>query len=358
MNEKLHAFLRHAREKGLDYATIRTLLLAAGWKERDIATAIANDGLELPVPEPAGAHSARDAFLYLLMFVALYTSVTSTICLFNSYLSYLFPDAAFVNWNTDGMLEGVRYAIAAIIIAFPVFLGLSTLLQRAVAKDADGQVHPTQKWLTYLTIFLASAIILGDLITLLFCFLDGSLTTRFVLKAVVLLVVLQVVFSYYYFAPRPNATRQPSLRLRKWIGVAGLLLVTGSVVLGFAMAGSPVTARMRRLDEKRVQDLRAIERTIQDMVTKTDRNTKTVTVVRPLPITLDEVAAFQKTREDGRKLDLVDPQTGEKYAYTTTGEKTYELSATFELAREKKQDLFWNHPAGKYTFQFDAGSPP
>ena len=86
--------------------------------------------------------------------------------------------------------------------------------------------------------------------------------------------------------------------------------------------------------------------------------TKTVTVIRILPKTLDEVAAFQRTKEAGRKLDLVDPQTGAKYAYTVTGDKTYELCAGFGLAREMKRDLFWNHPAGQHCFKFDAGSPP
>jgi hypothetical protein len=358
MNEKLHAFLRHAREKGFDYTTIRTLLLAAGWKERDIASAIASDGLELPVPEPTGAHGARDAFLYLLTFTTLYITVGSMIRLYFNYLDYLFPDPADIYWNIDAVLEGVRYAIAAIFIGFPLFAVLTAILERAVLTEPDSQVPAIRKWLTYLTIFLAAAITLGDVITLLFYFLNGTLTTRFILKVVVLLVIAQVVLSYYFFAPRPSATSKPPLGLRKFAGVAALLLVAGSVVLGFAMAGSPVTARQRRLDEKRVEDLRAIHRTIQEMATKTDKNTKTVTVIRSLPKTLDEVADFQRTKEAGRKLDLVDPQTGAKYAYTVTGDKTYELCATFGLAREKKQDLFWNHPAGKFGYKFDAGSPP
>jgi hypothetical protein len=209
-----------------------------------------------------------------------------------------------------------------------------------------------------LTVFLAAAVIVGDIIALLSFFLAGALTTRFVLKAVVLLVIADVVLSYYFLAPRPAGAGKPRPRLRRYLSVAGLLFVTGSVVLGFAMAGSPVSARLQRLDEKRVADLRAIHRTIQEMATKTDKNTNTVQVFRSLPKTLDEVAAYQATREAGRRLDLVDPQTGEKYAYTVTGDKTYELSATFVLAREKKRDLFWNHPAGKHCFKFNAESPP
>jgi hypothetical protein len=94
------------------------------------------------------------------------------------------------------------------------------------------------------------------------------------------------------------------------------------------------------------------------MITKTDSNTKKVILDRELPKSLVEVAEYTKTKETGRKLDLEDPQTGEKYLYTITGDKTYELSATFSLAREKKQTLFWNHPAGRHSFKFNAESPP
>lgn len=358
MNEKLHAFLRHARDKGLDYATIRTLLRAAGWKERDIASAIASDGLELPVPEPVGTRSARDAFLHLLTFALLYITVWGMIVLYFTYLDYLYPDPAWMDWHAEAPLDVVRYAIAAIIVGFPLFLFLTAIGERAIPEDLDRQVHPVRKWLTYLTVFLAAAVILGDIITLLYYFLDGALTARFVLKAVVLLVIAQVVLSYYFLAPRPVVTGKPRHRLRRFLSVAALLLVTGSVVLGFVMAGSPFSARLQRLDEKRVADLRAIHRTIQEMVTKTDKNTNTVRVIRSLPETLDEVAEYQATREAGRRLDLVDPQTGEKYAYTVTGDKTYEVCATFELAREKKRDLFWNHPAGNRCFKFNAESPP
>ena len=178
MNDQLQAFLRHARGKGLDYATARTLLLAAGWKERDIANAIASDTLELPVPEPAGTHGARDASLHLLTFTTLYITVGSMIALYFSYLDYLFPDPADISWNLDQGLEGVRYAIAAIFIGFPLFAVLTGILERAVLREHESQVPAVRKWLTYLTIFLAAAIALGDIITLLFYFLNGTYTPR------------------------------------------------------------------------------------------------------------------------------------------------------------------------------------
>ena len=48
------------------------------------------------------------------------------------------------------------------------------------------------------------------------------------------------------------------------------------------------------------------------------------------------------------------PQTGKAYVYTIMGQKTYELGACFDRPREKKHDLFWNHPAGEHSFRFQA----
>lgn len=70
------------------------------------------------------------------------------------------------------------------------------------------------------------------------------------------------------------------------------------------------------------------------------------------------IAVGALAKDVGRNLDLQDPESREDYVYKVTGEKAYELSATFRLPREKKQSLFWNHPAGQHSFQFHADSPP
>ena len=99
MNEELIEFVEHARQKGLDYVTIRHLLSSRGWKEKEIAEAICTRDLELPIPSPPAGRSvgpvrlrgrlgsawprmARDALLHLLTFGALYTWATSLILLF------------------------------------------------------------------------------------------------------------------------------------------------------------------------------------------------------------------------------------------------------------------------------------
>jgi hypothetical protein len=355
MYEAINGFIQHARGKGLDFATIRQLLLSAGWKEKDIARAFASGNLDMAVPEPAGSGNARDSFIYLLAFAALYVVVGSVIALYYTYVDYLYPDQAVNTVNVNDVLDGVRYAIAAIVIAFPLFLVLNLVMERVVRQAPDSPKQPVARWLIYLTMFLAAAVMVGDLIVLLYYFLDGSLTTGFVLKVIVLLVIAQVILSYYYLVGITSA-KGTAVALRKLLAGTGIIAVSGAIVLGFSLAGSPITARQHKMDEKRVDDLRAIQGVIQQMTTK--RVNGEIQVTRLLPKTLEKVAEYQQQRQGALALNLSDPDTGVKYVYAVTGEHTYELSANFALARDNQHDLFWNHAAGKHSFKVNLVSPP
>ena len=71
MAQSLGTFIDHARQKGMDHATIRMLLLSAGWKEKEIARALTAQALDIPVPTPPDVGGAREAYLHLVAFAAL-----------------------------------------------------------------------------------------------------------------------------------------------------------------------------------------------------------------------------------------------------------------------------------------------
>jgi len=58
-------------------------------------------------------------------------------------------------------------------------------------------------------LFVASATIITDLITLLTRLLQGELTTRFVLKVIVVLIIAGLVFIYYLSDLRPEEKEEP-----------------------------------------------------------------------------------------------------------------------------------------------------
>lgn len=207
MPDNLSRFIEHARQKGMDHGTIFLLLKSAGWKEQEIAAAIAARELEMPLPERAGVGSARDAFFHLLAFTALYTWAISLIYLCFTYISFAFPDPATPTstYVVEAALASVRGALATLIVAYPLFLATWWFLLREIRTYPDKARSGVRRWLTSLSLFVAAVTILGNTITVVYYLVEGDLTVRFLLKVVVLFVVTGAVFLYLTLTLRSEA---------------------------------------------------------------------------------------------------------------------------------------------------------
>lgn len=93
--------------------------------------------------------------------------------------------------------QAIRWSVASLIIAFPIFLYVSRLLSRAVRRDPSKRASKVRKWLTYMTLFIAAGVIIGDLIALVYNFLAGELTLRFLLKVLTVGTIAGTIFGYY-----------------------------------------------------------------------------------------------------------------------------------------------------------------
>ncbi len=226
MDEQLIQFVDHARDKGLDHATIRQLLLSAGWKDKTIAEVFAARDLQIPIPQPTARNSispagrpesvwprrAREAFFHLLTFGALYVCVTSLIVLFFTYLDFAFPDPA---WRTTDaqLVEAVsivRAQIAVLVVSFPVFLILWHFLLREVRQDSEKAKGAIRRWLVYLTIFVGALTLSGDVMVLIFSLLEGQLTIRLLLKSAVLILIAGSLVLYFAFTLRSETKLETS----------------------------------------------------------------------------------------------------------------------------------------------------
>src|SRR3954471_12032827 len=124
MTRALLDFIRHAREKGMDHATIRILLLSAGWREKDVAKGLAEEGLDIPVPEPPGLGGAKEAFQYLLAFSALTFVVVNAILIGFRLVDWLLPDPSrtYESYEFNYHQAAIRWAMAMLIVAFPLYV--------------------------------------------------------------------------------------------------------------------------------------------------------------------------------------------------------------------------------------------
>ena len=196
---QLVAFVESALRAGQPRDAVRAALEQAGWSKDQVTDALAHYAdvaFAVPVPRPRAQLSARDAFWYLLMFGTLYTSAFYLGDLLFGFINRALPDDLSPG-SLPFVESGIRWATAALIVAFPVFFFVAMKLAKEVAADPARRSSAVRKWLTYITLLVAAAVIVGDSIALVFNMLSGELTLRFVLKVIVVAAIAGAVFGYF-----------------------------------------------------------------------------------------------------------------------------------------------------------------
>lgn len=339
----------------MDHQTIRMLLLSSGWKEKDVVEALTEATLDMPIPAPEDRGGAREAFFHLIAFVTLCASVTSVLVLLFEYLNRLFPDVAFDVMNSDDT-SFIRWFIATLIVSFPIFSWMTSMIVRDIAKNPERAWSPVRRWLTYLTLFVTAGVLVGDGITLLFYVLEGEISIRFILKICAVLAVAGGVFSYYFLALKLPVKDQRSSNMNRIYSIGAWVLVLGVIVWGMFFAGTPLAQRAKRMDELRVSNLRLIQEEIFNIayagVDRYKEGRPFTVLPHPLPGTLEEVLA----KAQYQRPEIVDPETGEQYRYDVE-DSTFRLCATFTTERNLGYDIFWNHGVGEKCYEFNALDP-
>ena len=356
MNPELRQFIKESLERGQERATIRNVLLEAGWQEREVNNGLATFAdvpFPVAVPRPRPYLHAREAFLYLVSFIALYVFAFSLGTVFFGLIDYHFSSSIYR--YDPGLSAAQTTGLAAVIVAFPLYLVLMRRLAAAVASDPERRQSLIRRWLTYLTLVVGAAIILGDVIALLSRLLAGDPTTGFVLKVVAILLITGPIFGYYLWDMR-QAEEEVSQSLSRAAPVLrGLVIVAIVVVvatIGYSiyLVGTPGQQRDVRLDERRVEDLRDISRNINTY----------------LELNNEMPASLQDLKGDRFHVDSIeDPETGLPYEYRAIEGTDYELCAIFSTDNSEGRDerrsfseTVWEHGIGLTCFQLEARANP
>lgn len=277
----------------------------------------------------------RDVFTHLLAVIALYISAVSFGALIFQYVDILFPDP--LAYFPRGSRDAVRWALASLVVVFPVYVLVSWTLAKDVSAHPEKRELKTRKWLYHFTLFAAAAIIIGDVVALTYTFLGGDLSVRFVLKILTVLFIAASVFGYYLWYIRREEMASHDPRMRIFIlAVAGI--VTASIVAGFFVAGSPFRERMRRFDERRIQDLQNIQWQVVHYWRSKERLPENLEALR------DDISGYVVPN---------DPKNGATYGYSVTGSLQFELCSEFDTeSGEKNTAEFLRYPEAAYP-----GSP-
>ena len=198
--QDLDLFVRDALARGESRDAIREALAAAGWPGEQVEPALAGWAqvpFPVPVPRPRPYLSPREAFLYLVLFAALYLTAWHVGSLLFDLIAIAIPDPAEAPSAAAGRDVSMRFSVASLAGAFPVFVFVARLLSRDLARNPAKRLSAVRRWLTYLTLFLAVTVLVCDLIALVYSLLGGDATLRFVLKVLVVGAIAGAVFGFY-----------------------------------------------------------------------------------------------------------------------------------------------------------------
>jgi hypothetical protein len=254
----------------------------------------------------------KDFFLWAGAMVALYVAVFNYIALVWDYINYTFPDPLGYT-PVDPYQSGISWEMASLIVLSPLFLLLMWYIHRSIRQDVTRAEIWIRRWALYLTLFVAGFTIAVDLIYVLYAFLNGTdLTARFLLKALMVLMVAAIGFMHF-IADLWGYWDQYPMRNRMVAWGTGVLVVV-TVIAGFFIVGTPAQARLVRFDDQKVQDLQNIQ---YQVVNYWQSKQKLPAVLSDLNDPLSNYTVPS------------DPQAGDSYTYKATGTLSFQLCATF-----------------------------
>jgi hypothetical protein len=347
MNSDLHTFVREALSHGASRDAIRAALRDARWPDDEVESALAawhDAGLGLPVPRRRVGVSPREAFLYLLLFASLYLVAYHVGAILFAWIERSWPDAAVMDSAVDLRSEWVRFGVASLLVAFPVYLLTARITGRAVARDPEKRNSGVRRWLTYLTLFNAACVLIGDFIAVLLGLLKGELTARFMSKAAVVAAIAAWLFTHYMGGLRRDEEDAPKRATPSWLARAAGGAVVLVILLGMYIAGAPAQVRREAIDQRRVNELQTLS---QHVLTFN-------ATFKHLPRDLDELAQLNSPAS---RLSLTDPVRKVRYEYLVHDSSSFELCATFDASDSLGPygpgvNPFWRHEAGHTCFTF------
>jgi hypothetical protein len=291
-------------------------------------------------------NSAKFAFFYLLSLVSLiFTALGAGMIVFQIINKYVID----VIEQYPGILSQgtLKFAISSLVIAAPIYFVSVWQIQKNLRTGALDKDSGVRRWLTYFILLVSSVVMIGWLIATLNSFLDGELTTKFILKSLTAILISAIIFSFYlYEIKRESVVGQKSKIIRIYF-VSSLVLIMAVFISALLIVESPTQARNRKIDNNILSELSQINSEINNYFQ----------VNKKLPQDFSEIKAQSAYLSD----DLFqDNLTKNNYEYKVIGDRTYELCAEFLISNKMdKNDLSyywgdeWRHDAGRQCFKKD-----
>ncbi len=256
-----------------------------------------------------GKTKVLDVFIYLGIGISLVTSVTNLLQVIFAAIDRKFIDTLAYGTYVDMTYSDVRFAIASLVVMFPIYVGLSWYVSKDIEKYLYKQDILVRKVLIYCTLFVTVLSLIGTLVSIVYTYLGGDLSVRFALKAGSVFGIAAAIFGYYFYSLRRNYSKKTVLPV--FVTVIATTFVIASVVWSISIMGTPKEMRAKKVDSTRLSDLSGIQQNILNRFQMTDK----------LPVDLAELNnAFQ-----GYTVPT-DPETKTAYKYSVKQQPTFRIN--------------------------------
>ncbi len=258
-------------------------------------------------------NNAKFAFFYMLSLVALVFMALGTGQVAFQIINKLIPEVTVYSNSFDSSM--LKFAISALIISIPLYFLTMRQIEKNLESGELDRESAIRRWLTYFIIFVSSVVAIVWLMMTIGSFLDGELTSKFILKAATALIISGSIFGYYLYDIRRASIKKDDIVVRVY-WIAALAIAVAALAAAFFFAETPAEARARRHDIAILDNFSQIDSSISNFYTQKGK----------LPAKLDEL------RDSATYINfsaMKDPVTGKAYEYKRLDDSSYELCSDF-----------------------------
>ena len=181
---------------------------------------------------------------------------------------------------------------------------------------------------------------IGWLIATLNGFLNGELSTKFLLKAITAISIAAAIFTFYFYDIKREEVKGKKDNVIRIYFYASLVIVIAVFTASLFTVESPTETRSRKFDNMILNNFSQIDGAVNEYYRSEEK------LPENLEILLEEYSYIDEK-------DLKDPITGEQYKYNKLEDDKYELCAIFRTSnkddnvRDYNYKEQWPHDAGE-----------
>lgn len=297
----------------------------------------------------------------------LITNVVAVITILFAIIDKLIKDVLATNnyYEISSGRESLHSAISLLVITVPIAIILSYWMRKQKEKRNEAE-NPVTKFTIGATIIATGITVAGSIFSIIYQFLEGDITNRFLVKVASILIIAVVLFIYYRAIYKESVN---TTKYQKFFAISSSIFILALCIYGIAITGTPSQIRKEKFDDRRLSDLSIIQNQVLSYWQNHDR------LPEHLLDTTDVLSNIAIPS---------DPKTGNPYRYeivtqsenvgASTTAATFRLCSTFEtekVAKGKFENIialktssqtfdsyyagdnspFWDHGVGEKCFE-------